>query len=95
MTSIRSDLIAYQEIFNSSGFFRNLTKESLFDLLNHVEVKKIATSEILLKEGQENHHLYFLLEGLLGVYVHSEKVNEISRFGEIVGEISLINSMKA
>lgn len=95
MTSIRPDLIAYQEIFNSSGFFRNLTKESLFDLLNHVEVKKIVTSEILLKEGQENHHLYFLLEGLLGVYVHNEKVNEISRFGEIVGEISLINSIKA
>lgn len=95
MTSTRSDLIAYQEIFNSSGFFKNLTKESLFDLLNHVEVKKIISSEVLLKEGQENHHLYFLLEGLLGVYVHDEKVNEISRFGEIVGEISLINSVRA
>lgn len=95
MSSNRVDLIAYQEIFNSSGFFRNLSKEVLFDLMNHIDVKKISISESLLKEGQDNFNLYFLLEGLLGVYVHGEKVTEISRFGEIIGEISLINSIKA
>lgn len=95
MSPNRVDLIAYQEIFNSSGFFRNLSKEVLFDLMNHIEVKKISASDTVLKEGQENFNLYFLLEGLLGVYVHGEKVTEISGFGEIIGEISLINSIKA
>lgn len=90
-----NDINNYQEIFNSSGFFQNLSKKTLQDLMAHVELKKYEANEIVLKEGQDNSNLYFLLEGALAVIVHGEKVSELKRFGDVIGEISLINSSKA
>lgn len=84
----------YMEIFHSSGFFKNLSSQTLTKLMAHVELKSYEAEEVLLTEGQENHDLYFLLEGFLGVFVHGEKVSELSRFGEVFGEISLINAIK-
>lgn len=84
----------YMEIFHSSGFFKNLSSQTLTKLMAHVELKSYEAEEVLLTEGQENYDLYFLLEGFLGVFVHGEKVSELSRFGEVFGEISLINAIK-
>jgi signal transduction histidine kinase len=84
----------YMEIFHSSGFFKNLSSQTLTKLMAHVELKSYEAEEVLLTEDQENHDLYFLLEGFLGVFVHGEKVSELSRFGEVFGEISLINAIK-
>ncbi len=84
----------YMDIFHSSSFFKNLSSQTLKKLMAHIDLESYEANEVLLTEGEENHDLYFLLEGSLGVYVHGEKVSELNRYGEVFGEISLINSIK-
>lgn len=51
---------------------------------------KLEAGEYLLKEGQINNNLYFLLNGEVEVVLSGEVLAHVSKAGEVFGEISLI-----
>jgi CRP-like cAMP-binding protein len=53
---------------------------------------EVSAGEAVLTQGQVNKHLFVLLDGRLGVYVSGEKIAELSRRGDLVGEMSLISA---
>jgi sigma-B regulation protein RsbU (phosphoserine phosphatase) len=79
------------------GMFEGAAYASLEPLVARCEIRRLAPGEWLLEPGQENHHLFLLLEGALKV--HFERSGEDPGFpmtrGECVGEISIIDRQPA
>lgn len=69
------------------GFPPNLVK----DLAEASEVLVIPPNTMILQQGQMNEHLYFLVDGLVGVYVDSGRVSKMQRKGDLLGEMSVIS----
>ena len=51
---------------------------------------RYSKGEIIVKEGDHSSIIYFLMDGILGVYKGEEKVAEISGKGLVFGEMSSI-----
>lgn len=49
----------------------------------------------ILKQGQMNEHLYFLINGLVGIYVDGARVSKLQRKGDLLGEMSVISNKPA
>lgn len=68
-------------------------------LLRHLatatELLKIPPNSQLLRQGQENEHLYFLLKGQVSVFVDGALVNRLNTRGDLLGEMSLITKKAA
>jgi CRP-like cAMP-binding protein/CheY-like chemotaxis protein len=69
------------------GFPVNLVK----DLAEASEVLVIPPNTMILQQGQINEHLYFLVDGLVGVYVDGARVSKMQRVGDLLGEMSVIS----
>ena len=82
----------FLDILKGTSFFKHIPKKYLDKLSELVEIKIFEASDTILVEGQRNTSLYFLVRGRLGVSVSGDKIATLDRPGDIVGEISLINS---
>ncbi len=83
------DLIALIKSFPLiSKFPDNLIKE----LAQASEILEIATNTQILKQGQMNEHLYFLISGTVGIYVDGGRVSQLNALGDLLGEMSVITS---
>ncbi|MEZ4749098.1 MAG: cyclic nucleotide-binding domain-containing protein [Bdellovibrionota bacterium] len=70
-------------------------KDFPVDLLKEVSqfasfVLQPAGTEIL-RQGSKNQNLYFLLSGSVGVYSDGDLVIHMEKFGDIIGEISVLS----
>ena len=83
-----------QTIFISNQpFCFGLPPKDLEPLLSKGEKRAIVVGEVLLSPGEENHYLYFLVDGLLKVHIESVENEKgfLIEPGECVGEISIID----
>lgn len=69
-----------------SGFPPNLIEQ----LVNAAEILSVKANTQILRQGQANEHLYFLIDGLLGIYVDGGRVSTLQEKGTLVGEMSVI-----
>jgi CRP/FNR family transcriptional regulator, cyclic AMP receptor protein len=61
------------------------------------DILEISEGDLLIKQGDESSCLYFLQKGVLGVYLDlegTEKVVGQIQSGEVVGEMSFLDSQK-
>jgi len=61
-------------------------------LANASEIITLPVNSQILKQGQINEHLYFLIEGQVGVYVDGGRVSKMQRSGDLLGEMSVISN---
>ena len=73
--------------------FRNVTPESVDGLLEHCHIKELRKNDVLMRQGEVNHHLYIVLSGELSIHLDSPDSSPIALLGrgETVGEMSLID----
>ncbi len=78
------------EHINEFRLFSEFPKELLDALLSMGKVEKFKMGTTILKEGQKNTKLYFLLSGSLSVEVGNKQVSFLRRKGDVFGEMSII-----
>ena len=86
------DNLAIVDYLRESRLFRNLPDEFLKEFVN--VAKRIDCSEKtkILKEGQTNDTIYFLLSGEVSVSLSGEKIIKLKRRGDVFGEMSIISN---
>ncbi|HLA34767.1 MAG TPA: GGDEF domain-containing protein [Rhodocyclaceae bacterium] len=82
-----------RHLLQSIQLFSNIGLEGVEHLLERCETMTIARGESLLEPGEENHHLYLILDGELRIYLAGSDLPEhaILKSGDCVGEMSLID----
>jgi CRP-like cAMP-binding protein len=72
-------------------FFSSFDEALLLQVSTMVRVVDFPVGHVLLEVDQMNDKLYFLREGMLEILVDGEKVNELSKCGEVIGEMSVLS----
>ncbi|HON55590.1 MAG TPA: cyclic nucleotide-binding domain-containing protein, partial [bacterium] len=62
--------------------------------LENTTSKVYKAGEVLCNEGELGKEMYILLDGELSVYVNNNKVAEITKKGEVIGEIAVLLGIK-
>lgn len=76
-------------------FFRQFSVEAINELQSCAQVVKFKRGEVVLNQGETNDSLYFLLSGIVQVYVDGGLVAELRTEGDLIGEMSLISQQKS
>jgi len=79
---------------NRSKIFQDIDWELFMDDLRSCSRRIVEEDEILIRPGQENHSVYFLVTGSLSIHLEKPKSDPIRIVhpGETVGELSIIAS---
>jgi signal transduction histidine kinase/DNA-binding response OmpR family regulator len=80
------------DYLKNSRLFNHLPEERLQQLVPLSELTSIPAGRTILAEGKSNEKVYFLLRGVLGVYVGGEHILDLKRRGDIIGELSVISN---
>lgn len=83
------------KLLSGTEAFSSASPKAIELLLEAGEVKAIADSYILIREGAMGESIWMLLEGKWVVNVKGERANEIDRRGSVVGEISAVSHTPA
>lgn len=66
-------------------------KEDLKKILNFSKIKKFKSGDFIIKEGELDKWVYFLISGKLKVLKHGEEIDVLQRTGDIFGEMCIID----
>lgn len=80
------------KFLEESRLFGHLPKDVLQKLIPLSEIRQIPAGEYILKEGQPNVKVYFLIRGTVAVYAGDELILKLRRTGDIFGEMSIISN---
>jgi len=70
---------------------RNFELDNLSNLLRLSKIRKYKNGEVIIKEGDTDPWLYFLLDGEVKIVKNDHEISKIKRMGEIFGEMRLID----
>lgn len=79
----------------SFHFFRSFPDELLLQVATMVDTGHFAKGQTILKEGQDNHNLFFLRKGHAEVVLAGEVVALLQNPGEVIGEMSVVTKKPA
>ena len=88
------DLVSVEDI-QSLHFFSEFPTSVIRQVRSRCRIQHLNPKEVFLKEGDLNTEMTFLLSGQFGVYVRGEKVAELSRRGDMLGEMSILSAKPA
>jgi CRP-like cAMP-binding protein len=77
------------------SFFRKFPLDLVEKIQANAKVMKFTKGDIILEQGQPNNALYFLLKGHLDVYVDGGRVAQLTKEGDLIGEMSLISEQNS
>jgi CRP-like cAMP-binding protein len=72
---------------------RNFEAKSLGRLLNLSKIREYEDGECIIKEGDFDPWLYFILSGKIRITKEGMEINTIDKKGEIFGEMRIIDSL--
>ena len=72
--------------------FNGLPADVIESLRAISSILHVNQGDYVLNQDQVNTRLFVLLEGGLGVYVSGERIAEIKRRGDLIGEMSVISA---
>jgi CRP-like cAMP-binding protein len=72
---------------------RNFEAKSLGKLLNLSKIREYEDGEQIIKEGDFDPWLYFMLSGKIRITKEGLEINTIDKKGEIFGEMRIIDSL--
>jgi CRP-like cAMP-binding protein len=73
---------------------RNFETKSLQKLLRLSKIREYEDGELIIREGDLDPWLYFLLSGTIRITKEGMEINTIDKKGEIFGEMRIIDYMK-
>jgi len=73
---------------------RNFETKSLRKLLRLSRIREYEDGEVIIREGDLDPWLYFLLTGKIRISEENMEINTIDKKGEIFGEMRIIDFMK-
>ncbi|MBT8371597.1 MAG: cyclic nucleotide-binding domain-containing protein [Desulfobacterales bacterium] len=73
---------------------RNFETKSLQKLLRLSKIREYENGEQIIREGDQDPWLYFLLSGKIRVTKEGMEINSIDKKGEIFGEMRIVDFMK-
>lgn len=79
-------------LFKSFPLLDGFPEHLIAELSSAAELIDLPPNAQILKQGQKNDHLYFLVDGLVGVYVDGGRVSKLQRKGDLLGEMSVISN---
>lgn len=74
-----------------SRLLKNVSDQFFMEMINISEVINFPSDSVIIREGQFNKYLYFLLQGKVSLLIGSELIMEMSRIGDVFGEINTVN----
>ncbi len=74
-------------------FFQNFEDSMVLQIATMIRPTTFWAGDFILTAGQKNDNLYFLRKGEVEILVDNERVFELNRFGEVLGEISALSDM--
>jgi len=74
--------------------FKHFEIENLGGLVKRSKIREYEDKEQIIKEGDKDPWLYFLLSGKVTITKKGKVVGSLQRAGDIFGEMSLIDSSK-
>jgi CRP-like cAMP-binding protein len=74
--------------------FKTFSEEQLDDVLNSSNLLDCDVGDAIIKEGSIDSRIYILLSGSLEVRIGGKHVANITRSGEVFGELALVNQDK-
>lgn len=77
-------------ILKGFGLLESLPEPLFRQLAQVSEIIELPPNTQILQQGQLNEHLYFLVDGHIGVYVDGGRVSRLQRRGDLIGEMSVI-----
>ncbi len=83
------------ERLRTFGFFRDSPEYFFRELAMITEIRDVLPGVCILNEGQINESLFFLISGAVEIYVLGERVAQLNKAGDILGEMSLITARPA
>lgn len=72
-------------------FFQNFEDSMILQIATMIRPTTYWAGDFILTAGQKNDNLYFLRQGEVEILVDGERVVELSKFGEILGEMSALS----
>jgi CRP-like cAMP-binding protein/CheY-like chemotaxis protein len=79
-----------RELFTSFPLLKNFPGKLIDLLVQAGEVLFMEKNNQILRQGQPNEHLYFLIDGHVGVYVDGGRVSVLDARGDMIGEMSVV-----
>lgn len=73
---------------------RNFETKSLRKLLRLSRIREYEDGEVIIREGDLDPWLYFLLTGKIRISKENMEINTIDKKGEIFGEMRIVDFMK-
>ncbi len=89
LTDENQDIV---DFITSCSLFGDLPADVLPKLIQFAEVVRFDAGEAVLHQNQENHAIFILMEGSLGVYVDGDRLANLVKKGDLVGEMSVITA---
>ncbi len=83
---------ALGEVLNRHGFLNGLPETLTSELAGAAQFRTVAPEEVILRQGEVNNNLYFLLIGSVDIYVDGGLVATLKRRGDLLGEMSVITN---
>lgn len=80
------------DYLKESRSFSHLPDEVIAELVPVSEISEFPEKTEILKEGDSNDKIYFLMRGIISVYSGGEFILRLKRIGDIFGEMSVISS---
>jgi cAMP-binding proteins - catabolite gene activator and regulatory subunit of cAMP-dependent protein kinases len=77
------------------AFFKSFSEDLLLQIATMVRLETFPANEVILKEGQTNHSLFFLKSGKVEVSLLGEVLASLETPGEVLGEMSVITGNPA
>lgn len=71
---------------------RNFETSNLSRLLHLSKMREYEAEEVIIREGDEDPWLYFLLEGSVRITKKDVEIGTLSEVGEVFGEMRIIDS---
>lgn len=82
----------FMERFRAFHILQSFPIRFLIHLSKHSEFVHFKKGDKILVQGQMNQNLFFLSQGRIGIYVDGGCVSQLSRPGDLIGEMSVISN---
>jgi len=79
------------EQFRRIPAFSQLDEEQIQAVVGLSKMRKYETGEVVIREGDFDHRVFFLVHGELSITHRGVEVNTIRRLGDVFGEMGIID----
>jgi CRP-like cAMP-binding protein len=79
------------ETIKDCDFFKKFPADHYQSLEKITEVCHLSAGTKLVTQGQINDSIYFLMSGVIGIYINGSLASKLQRKGDLVGEMDLVS----